>query len=115
MYRGSTRVCVHSLDLQYNNFLYVFFIVKERPLYVNFSIPFAENEFFSQCSTLLVGMRFWKHVSNSLRNKNMERHIPFLLFKMVILAFKTLLSPLDTREKNFFVNFERYDLANGEE
>jgi hypothetical protein len=34
---------------------------------------------------------------------------------MVFLAFKTLLSPLGAGEKNFFVNFERYDLANGEE
>jgi hypothetical protein len=45
----------------------------------------------------------------------MERHIPYLLFKMVFLALKTLLSPLGVGEKNFFVNFERYDLANGEE
>jgi hypothetical protein len=29
--RGSTRVCVYHLDFQYSNFLYVFFIVKERP------------------------------------------------------------------------------------
>jgi hypothetical protein len=34
---------------------------------------------------------------------------------MVFLAFKTLLSPLGGGEENFFVNFERYDLANGEE
>jgi hypothetical protein len=27
------------LDFQYNNFLYVFFIVKKRPLHVNFSTP----------------------------------------------------------------------------
>jgi hypothetical protein len=45
----------------------------------------------------------------------MEKHIPYQLQKMVFLAFKTLLSPLDTGKKNFFVNFERYDLANGEE
>jgi hypothetical protein len=67
MCRGSTRLYVHYLDIQYNNFLYVF-------------LP-------------LVGMRFWRHVPNSLRNKNMERHIPYLLLKMVFLAFKTLLSP----------------------
>jgi hypothetical protein len=60
-------------------------------------------------------MRFWGHVPNSLRNKNMERHIPYLLLKMVFLAFKTLLSPSNAGEKNFFVNFEHYDLANGEE
>jgi hypothetical protein len=34
---------------------------------------------------------------------------------MVFLAFKTLLFPSGAGEKNFFVNFERYDLANGEE
>jgi hypothetical protein len=34
---------------------------------------------------------------------------------MVFLAFKTLLSAKGEGEKNFFVNFERYDLANGEE
>jgi hypothetical protein len=39
MYRGSNRVYVHGLDFQYNKYLYVFFIVKKRPLYVNFSIP----------------------------------------------------------------------------
>jgi hypothetical protein len=45
----------------------------------------------------------------------MERLIPCLLLKMVILAFKTLLSPSGVWEKNFFVNFECYDFANGEE
>jgi hypothetical protein len=45
----------------------------------------------------------------------MERHIPHLFLKMVFLAFKTLLSPLEIGEKNFFVKFERYDLANGNE
>jgi hypothetical protein len=39
MCRGSTRIYVHRLDFQYNDFLYVFFIVKKWPLYVNFSIP----------------------------------------------------------------------------
>jgi hypothetical protein len=34
---------------------------------------------------------------------------------MVFLAFKTLLSPLSTGGKNFFVNFEHDGLANGEE
>jgi hypothetical protein len=45
----------------------------------------------------------------------MERLIPYLLLKMLFLANKTLLSPFGTGEKNFFVKFERYDLANGEE
>jgi hypothetical protein len=34
---------------------------------------------------------------------------------MVLLAFKTLLSPFGAGEKNFKKNFGRYDLANGEE
>jgi hypothetical protein len=45
----------------------------------------------------------------------MERHIPYLLQKMVFLAFKTLLFLLGAGEKNVFVNFEHYDLANGKE
>jgi hypothetical protein len=34
-----SRVYVHHLNFQYINFLYIFFIVKKRPLYVNFNIP----------------------------------------------------------------------------
>jgi hypothetical protein len=34
---------------------------------------------------------------------------------MVFLAFKTLLSPLGTENLFILVNFEHYDLANGEE
>jgi hypothetical protein len=60
-------------------------------------------------------MRFWGHVPNSLRNKNMERHIPYLLKKMVLLAFKTLLSLWAYGKKTFFVNLESYDPVNGEE
>jgi hypothetical protein len=54
-------------------------------------IPLRKMMFFSMFRTSC--MRFWGHVSNSLRNKNMERYIPYLLLKMVFLAFKTLLSP----------------------
>jgi hypothetical protein len=45
----------------------------------------------------------------------MEKLIPYLLEKMVFLAFKTLLSLFGAGEKNRFINFECYDLANGEE
>jgi hypothetical protein len=38
-----------------------------------------------------------------------------IYFKKWFLAFKTLLSLYGAWEKNFFVNFEHYDLANGEE
>jgi hypothetical protein len=53
--------------------------------------------FFSQCSTLLVGIRFCRHVPNSTKNKNMKFLNPYLLQKMVFLASKTLLSPFGTR------------------
>jgi hypothetical protein len=91
--RGGTRVCFYHSNFQSKKFSYAIFILKKQPLYVNFSISPCGKWFFSQCSTPLVGMRFWEHVPNSLRNKNMERHIPYLLKKMVFLAFKTLLSP----------------------
>jgi hypothetical protein len=37
--RGGTSVYFLCLDFQSKNFSYAFFIVKKRPLYVNFSIP----------------------------------------------------------------------------
>jgi hypothetical protein len=37
--RGGTRACFYRLDFQSKNFSYAIFIVKEWPLYVNFSIP----------------------------------------------------------------------------
>jgi hypothetical protein len=39
MCRGGTRTCFHRLDFQSKNFSYAIFIVKKRPLYVNFSLP----------------------------------------------------------------------------
>jgi hypothetical protein len=62
-------------------------------------------------------MRFLGHVPNSLRNKNMEKHIPYLFFKWFFWPSKLHYS-LRAQEKkalNFFVNFEHYDLANDEE
>jgi hypothetical protein len=44
--RGGTRACFHHLDFQSKNFSYANFIVKKRPLYVNFSIPLCGNDFF---------------------------------------------------------------------
>jgi hypothetical protein len=41
--RGGTRACFHHLDFQSKNFSYAIFIVKRRPLYVNFSIPPCGN------------------------------------------------------------------------
>jgi hypothetical protein len=49
-------------------------------------------------------MRFCGHVPNSLRNKNLKR-----------LILNLLLSPFGRGKKNFFFNFECYDLTNGKE
>jgi hypothetical protein len=43
MYRRGTRACFHLSDFQPKNFSYAFFIVKNQPLYVNFSIPPCGN------------------------------------------------------------------------
>jgi hypothetical protein len=105
-----TKACAHRLDFQKNNFIYVFFIVKKQPLYMNFSIfP------FSQCSTPLVNMRFCGHVPNSPINRNSKRLIPNVPKKMVFLASKTLMFPSGIGKRNFCINFGRYDLANGKE
>jgi hypothetical protein len=48
-----------------------------------------------------VGVKFWKHIPNSLRNKNLERLIQNLLEKVVLLTSKTLQSPLGTGKKTF--------------
>jgi hypothetical protein len=48
-------------------------------------------------------------------NRNPKRLNPYLLPKMVFLASETLLSLSGIGEKNFFFNFEHYDLTNGKE
>jgi hypothetical protein len=62
-----------------------------------------------------VGMRFCGHVPNSPRNKNLKRLILNILEKVVFLDTKRLLSPFARGKKNFFFNFECYDLASGKE
>jgi hypothetical protein len=115
MCRGGTNAYAHRLNFQYNNFGDVFFIVKKRPLLVNFSIPHCRKYIFSQCSTPHVCMRLCRHVPNSPRDKNKMMHHLRLLERVVYLASKTLLSPIGTGKKNFFINFKLYDLANGKE
>jgi hypothetical protein len=83
---------------------------------VNFSITPCGKYFFSQCSTPLVDVRFCTHVRNSTsRNKNVKSGKPYLRSKMVFLAPETLLLLSGRVEKNFFFDFEPYDLANGKE
>jgi hypothetical protein len=60
-------------------------------------------------------MRFCGHVPNSPRNKNLKRPILNPLEIVVFLDLKRLLSPFGRGKKNFFFNFECYDLANGKE
>jgi hypothetical protein len=60
-------------------------------------------------------MRFWGHVPNSLRNKNMDGNIPYPLRKLVFGASKSLMYPLGKGKKKEFFNFECYDLTNGED
>jgi hypothetical protein len=43
MNRGGTRTCFHHSDFQSKNFSYAIFIIKNQPLYVNFSIPPCGN------------------------------------------------------------------------
>jgi hypothetical protein len=68
VYRGSTKACAHSLDFQYNNFLYVFFFCQQKMAFVCefFSIPPYGKYFFLQYSTLLVVIGFCRQVPNSL-------------------------------------------------
>jgi hypothetical protein len=50
--RRGTRVCVHHLDFQYNNFLYVFFIVKKKAFVCEFQqTPLWKMIFFSMFHT----------------------------------------------------------------
>ena len=65
--------------------------------------PLQKNDFFSQCSTPLVGMRFWGHVSNSFRNKNMEKYILHLLLKWFFWPSKHCY-PLRAQEEKTFMS-----------
>jgi hypothetical protein len=53
MYRGGSKACFHRLDFQCNNFSYAIFIVKKRPLFVNFSIPLVEIDDFLKVPHLM--------------------------------------------------------------
>jgi hypothetical protein len=46
-------------------------------------------------------MRFCEHVPNSPRNKNLKKHISYLLEKVVFLDPKRLLSPFGMGKKTF--------------
>jgi hypothetical protein len=102
MCRGGTRACFHRLDFQSKNFPYAILIVRKLHLYVNFSIPLCAKWRFFQGSISLMDMRFYWHVPNSPRNKNLKSLSPYLLNKMVFLASKALLYTLSTGKRTFF-------------
>jgi hypothetical protein len=60
-------------------------------------------------------MRFCIHVPNSTRNKNVKSGKSYLHPKLGFLAPETLLYLSGTVEKNFFFDFEPFDLANGKD
>jgi hypothetical protein len=64
-------------------FFICYLYCQKTTLYMNFSIPFCGNWWFSQGSILCEGMRFFEHVLNSPRNKNPKRNISYLL-EMVV-------------------------------
>jgi hypothetical protein len=83
------------------------FLSKNR-LFVNFNIPICAKWCFSQGFVCLIGMGFCGHLPNSLRNKNLKSHNPYLLHRMVFMAHKTLLHPFSRGERNFYLNFIRF-------
>jgi hypothetical protein len=60
-------------------------------------------------------MKFCGHIPNSPTNTIVKRLILYIFKKMVFLASNTLLYLSGIGKKNFFFNFERYDLTNGKE
>jgi hypothetical protein len=96
-------------------FICLFYCKKKTAFVCKFQHTPLWNFIFSQCSTLLVGMRVWRHVPNSIKNKNMKSFNSYPLKKMVFLASKTLLSTFGPGDKNFLINFDRYNLANSKE
>ena len=101
MRRRGTNIYAHCLDFQYNNFGDVFSIVKKLAWLVNFSISHCWEKKNSQCSTPLVGLRLYRHVPNSPRDKNKMMHHPYLLEKVVFWPPKLCFLPLAQEKKPF--------------
>jgi hypothetical protein len=96
MCKGGTIACAHHLD-----FSYVFFVVRNQPLDVNFSMPPCENCCFSQGSSSLVGIKICEHVTNTLRNKTLKMLIPKSTLKSGFFGLKNTAIPLGHRKKTF--------------
>jgi hypothetical protein len=96
-------------------FFICYFYCQKMAFVCEFQHTSLRKMIFWQPSTTLVNMRFYAHVPNATRNKNMKSSKPYLSPKMVFLAPKTLLYLSGEVEENFFFDFEPYDLAIGKE
>ena len=92
VYGSCTKAYTHLLNFQYNYFLNAFLLSKNGLCMWILAYPLVKI-IFSQHSTPLVGMRYYKHIPNLPIDNKMLRN-PCLLDKVIFLAFKTLLSPL---------------------
>jgi hypothetical protein len=117
MHRGSTRVYVHHLDFQYNDFLYVFSVCCQKMAFVcEFQhTPRRKMIFFSMfhtsCGVWDFGGMYLTHLETRIWRGSFH-----IYFKKWFFWPSKLCCPLRVQGKKlFFVNFERYDLANGEE
>jgi hypothetical protein len=88
MYRGGCRTCAYSLDFQYKNFSYAFFIVKNGLCMWISAYPFVQNGIFLKVPCVLWVWDF---------------------DDMYLIHFAISLS---TRKRNLYSNFERYGIAN---
>jgi hypothetical protein len=83
----TAKICPKSMFSPFGFSIQEFFIClffgQKMAFVCEFQHTPCRKWFFPQCSTPLVDMRFWGHVPTSLRNKNMERLIPYLFLKMV--------------------------------
>jgi hypothetical protein len=100
--RGCSKAYAHRLDFQYNNFLYAFLLSKNGLYMWILVYPLVENIFFLNVPHLL-----WVWDFVDIYVTHLETRIKCCTIRayLVFWAFKTLLSPFGTGEKNFFVNF----------
>jgi hypothetical protein len=82
-------------------FFICLFCCKKPAFVCEFHIPPCGNWCFSQGSTPLVGMKFCENVLDSLRNKNLKRHIPIYLKKWFFWPLKHCNPPGTQGNKTF--------------
>jgi len=82
---------------------------------LNFSIPPCEKSSISIGFIGPIRVKIIECNPNSLRSKELKKCNSKKLIKLIFLAHKILQTQYATREKNFYFNFEHYDLTIGEE